>query len=308
MDEITVTVVCMAYNHADYIRDALEGFVAQRTGFPFEVIVHDDASTDGTADIIREYAGRFPDIIRPVFQKENQYSKGIPVTRDSIFPMIRGRYVALCEGDDWWTDPSKLRKQVEALDNHPDADICTHRATRRRKGRFDGWVAPAWRDCVIPVEKVILGGGAHFCATSSYLCRREAYLEWTPMREVRMNDYALAIQASLRGGMVYLNEPMSVYRKGVKGSWTSLNRGNKKIANKEVIIRMLSALDGYTDGKYHDIIVLRQKMFRSDILMIRRDYPRLFSPKRLGINLFRMRSAIGRTIRKWTPILIKRKS
>ena len=160
MDKIKVSVVCLAYNHASYIRDALEGFLSQVTGFPFEVIVHDDASTDGTAGIIRDYSERFPDIIRPVFQKENQYSKGIPIARDFIFPMVRGDYVALCEGDDYWTDPLKLRKQVEALENHPDADICTHRATRRRKGRFRGWVAPAWKDCVIPVEKVILGGGA----------------------------------------------------------------------------------------------------------------------------------------------------
>ena len=90
-----VTVICLAYNHAKYIRDALEGFVSQKTDFPFEVIVHDDASTDGTDRIIREYQARYPDIIKPIFQEKNQYSQGVRITQEFIFPLIRGRYVAL---------------------------------------------------------------------------------------------------------------------------------------------------------------------------------------------------------------------
>ena len=85
-----VTVICLAYNHGPYIRDALEGFVMQKTAFPFEVIVHDDASTDDTPRIIREYACRYPDIIRPVFQTENQYSKGVPISQTFLFPLVRG--------------------------------------------------------------------------------------------------------------------------------------------------------------------------------------------------------------------------
>ena len=105
MDSPKITVLCLAYNHAPYIKDALEGFVSQKTRFSFEVIVHDDASTDGTADIIREYARRYPEIIKPVFQKENQYSRGVAIGPTFCFPLVRGEYVALCEGDDYpkWT-------------------------------------------------------------------------------------------------------------------------------------------------------------------------------------------------------------
>ena len=298
MDKIKVTVICLTYNHVRYIRDALEGFVSQKTGFPFEVIVHDDASTDGTADIIREYQARWPGIIRPVFQSENQYSKGVRIPQTFIFPLVRGEYVALCEGDDYWTDPLKLQRQVEALEAHPEADICVHRAERRLDGRFKGWVAPAWRSGVIPADKVILGGGAGFCATSSILCRSSVYLEDTPMREVVTNDYVLAIQGSLRGGMVYLSEPMSVYRLGVEGSWTSRNKGEAKIANKETLMTMLTRLDEWTGGRHSGAVALRREMFRSDIFLKRRDYLRLYSPKRLGINLHRLRSALGRTLRR----------
>ena len=85
----------------------------QKTDFPFEILIHDDASTDGTADIIREYEAKYPDIIKPIYQTENQYSKGIKVSQVYQFPRAKGKYIALCEGDDYWTDPYKLQKQVD---------------------------------------------------------------------------------------------------------------------------------------------------------------------------------------------------
>ena len=123
MDEIVVSVICMAYNHEAWIRDALEGIVTQQAPFRFEVLVHDDASTDGTVEIIRDYQARYPDLIVPVFQRENQYSRGEPVMQRFVAPLVRGRYVALCEGDDYWTDPFKLAKQVAALEARPEVDI-----------------------------------------------------------------------------------------------------------------------------------------------------------------------------------------
>ena len=298
--KIKVTVICLTYNHVRYIRDALEGFVSQKADFLFEVIVHDDASTDGTADIVREYQARYPGIIRPVFQKENQYSRGVSIPKTFLFPLVRGEYVALCEGDDYWTDPRKLQKQVRALEACPDADICSHKAERRYNGKFKGWVAPRWRDGIIPAEKVILGGGANLCATSSMMCRSEVYLKITPMREIIAIDYVLAIQGSLRGGMVYLNDPMSVYRMGVEGSWTSKYEGELVVNTKETHIDMLSSLDEATGGRFHKAIDLRREMYRTDISVRLRDYRGMCSIKRLGINLHRMGSAAGRALRRWS--------
>ena len=121
---ILVSIRCLAYNHAPYIRQCLEGFVMQKTDFKFEAIVHDDASTDGTSDIIREYAEKYPEIIKPIFETENQYSKHDGSISKIMNAEMRGKYIAKCEGDDYWTDPYKLQKQVDFLEMHPNVVGC----------------------------------------------------------------------------------------------------------------------------------------------------------------------------------------
>ena len=121
---LMVTIRCITYNHEPYIRQCLEGFVMQKTNFRFEAIVHDDASTDGTADIIREYAEKYPDIIKPIYETENQHSKRDGSLRRIMDAHTHGKYVAICEGDDYWIDPLKLQKQVDFLENHSDYGMC----------------------------------------------------------------------------------------------------------------------------------------------------------------------------------------
>lgn len=125
---LMVTIRCIAYNHGPYIRQCLEGFVMQKTNFRFEAIVHDDASTDSTATIIREYAEKYPNIIKPIFETENQYSKyDGSLQRIMDHACMHGKYVALCEGDDYWIDPYKLQKQVDFLESHPEYIYSCHR-------------------------------------------------------------------------------------------------------------------------------------------------------------------------------------
>jgi len=124
MDTPLVSIWTRAYNHAPYIRKCLEGVLMQRTTFPFEYLVYDDASTDGTADIIREYEARYPDVVKPIYQTENQFSTGKKVSSRLLLPRTQGKYIAKCEGDDYWTDPLKLQKQVDFLETHPDYTIC----------------------------------------------------------------------------------------------------------------------------------------------------------------------------------------
>jgi len=121
-----VSVCCTTYNHEKFIQQAIEGFLIQKTTFPFEIIIHDDASTDRTAEIVRRYAEKNPHLIKIILQKENQYKKGMlsgsyfgfePLVRN-VLPIAQGQYIALCEGDDYWTDPTKLQKQKEYLDTH----------------------------------------------------------------------------------------------------------------------------------------------------------------------------------------------
>ena len=124
--EIKVTVRCITYNQKEYIRQCLDGFVMQQTNFRFEAIVHDDASSDGTADIVREYAEKYPDIIKPIFETENQYSKHDGSLGRILNAHTRGKYVALCEGDDYWTNPHKLQKQADFLDANAQCSLTYH--------------------------------------------------------------------------------------------------------------------------------------------------------------------------------------
>lgn len=120
-----VSVCCITYNHEPYIAQALDGFLMQKTSFAFEILVHDDASTDRTADIIREYEKKFPKIIKPIYQKENQYSKGNrAILASFVYPRAKGKYIALCEGDDYWIDENKLQMQVDFLEANPEYGMC----------------------------------------------------------------------------------------------------------------------------------------------------------------------------------------
>ena len=132
--EPMVSICCAAYNHAPYIAQALESFLAQDV--PIEILVHDDASTDGTQDILRDYARRYPDVVRPLFETENQYSRGVAIDPTFNYPRARGKYIALCEGDDCWCDPHKLRRQVDYMEAHPDCTFCfTNGVIRDADGR-----------------------------------------------------------------------------------------------------------------------------------------------------------------------------
>ncbi len=127
-DTPLVSVRCITYNHEPYIAQALDGFLMQKTNFPFEVVVHDDASTDKTADIIREYQAKFPKIIKPIYETENQYSKHDGSLVRIVNAALKGKYVAFCEGDDYWIDENKLQMQVDFLEKNPEYGMCYTKA------------------------------------------------------------------------------------------------------------------------------------------------------------------------------------
>lgn len=120
MTQPLVSISCITYNHEKYIRETIEGFLMQKTTFSIEILIHDDASTDKTAEIIKEYELKYPNLIKPIYQLENQYSKGVSISLTFNFPRAKGKYIALCEGDDFWADPYKLQKQVSFLEDNPE--------------------------------------------------------------------------------------------------------------------------------------------------------------------------------------------
>lgn len=134
---IIVSICCVTYNHASFIRKALDGFLMQEPPSCMpedaklsdwcEILIHDDCSTDGTTEIVRGYAAKYPDVIFPLYEEVNQFTRGGKGRMDLYnYKRVRGRYIAYCEGDDYWTDPHKLQKQVDFMDGHPEYSICFH--------------------------------------------------------------------------------------------------------------------------------------------------------------------------------------
>jgi len=225
-DDVVVSVLCTAYNHEKYIRSALDGFVNQKTNFRYEVLINDDASTDHTAAIIAEYEAKYPDIIKPVYQTENQYSKGVSITKSILFPQSKGKYTAICEGDDYWCDENKLQKQVDFLESHEGYAACVHN-TRLMDCRTGGsW--PMYKgdqDRDLTFKEVVNYSAACF-HTSSILCRREWFCIPDELRANGFGDYPRAVYMRLNGKIHYLKDIMSVYRMFTAGSWTARNQNN----------------------------------------------------------------------------------
>ena len=134
-----VSIICSTYNHGLYISQCLDGFLMQKTNFPFEILIHDDASTDNTPDIIREYEHNQPQVIRPIYQKENKYSKKEDIFAKYQCSRVRGKYIAICEGDDYWIDPLKLQKQIDFLENNPDYGMIytTSKVYNQKEGKIE---------------------------------------------------------------------------------------------------------------------------------------------------------------------------
>lgn len=249
-----VSVICCAYNQEKYIEDALAGFVMQKTSFAFEVLISDDASTDKTAEIIRRYEKEYPDIIRAVYFPENQYSQGISPYL-TLMKMVRGKYIALCEGDDYWISDDKLQKQFETLENHPECDMCAHRAllVRASDRKTIGAVEPRKDEGILSMEEVIAGGG-NFIATNSLFCRTE--LQKNPPRFAAKYsfDYAAQMQGAIRGGIYYLSDTMSAYRRGAEQSWTLYMEKNQDVMKRHIrmMIDMLKMADEDTQYRFSE--------------------------------------------------------
>jgi glycosyltransferase involved in cell wall biosynthesis len=251
--EIMTSICCITYNHENYIANAIESFLMQKTDFSYEILIHDDASTDRTPEIIKQYESKYPDLIKPIYQTENQYSKGVK-TGGFNMERAKGKYIAICEGDDYWTDPYKLQKQVDYMEKNPECSMCVHAAYRvtSDKKKLKSHVRPNRGNKVFTVEEVIEGDGGLF-ATNSILfptvfsTNRPDFYEKGPV-----GDYPLAIYLALQGTVYYIDEFMSAYRVGIKGSWTSrmFSSIERRVAIWDKIVDMLNEINRYSEYKY----------------------------------------------------------
>lgn len=217
-----VSIVCESYNHEPYIRRCIEGFLMQETDFPIEILIHDDASTDGSASIIREYEVKYPGLFRPIYQKENQYSKGVKIWRDIQFPRARGKYIALCEGDDYWTDPLKLQRQVDYLESHSDCSLCFHNSIIHT---YDGsspdrLYSEMIQDRDYSARELLK---LQIPPTASMVFRADLcglYCKTVNRKHLAVGDRPLKVMCAQNGKTHGLSDVMSVYGKH-SGGWTN---------------------------------------------------------------------------------------
>ena len=233
-NKILVSIRCLVYNHEPYLRQCLEGFVMQKTNFRFEAIVHDDASTDGSAEIIREYAEKYPDIIKPIYETENQYSKHDGSLRRIMNAACKGKYIAMCEGDDYWIDPLKLQKQVDFLENNLDYGLVhtyfnyvdikdriitpptkLHKHIQERI--FDGYI---W-------DYYLTNPG--FILTCTCMYRRSLYRE----DEQTFLDTGLFMMIARQSKVHCIRKITSCYRRNPQGAMCS-NHGHVNVQNNRV--------------------------------------------------------------------------
>jgi len=257
-----VSIVCCTYNHEGYIEDAIKGFLGQKTSFSFEIILHDDCSSDKTSEIIKRYANAYPEIIKPIFQLDNQYSKGVRVFFNAS-SYAQGEYLAFCEGDDYWISPHKLQRQVDALRFRPEPEICFHSAIKTI-GDFKSnslFCKYAGGDQIFSVSTIIRCGGS-FMPTASMMIRRSffdrAFSDKTGFFKKHMTGYFYQIFCSLKGGALYIDQPMSVYRSMADGSWSEQMEFNQEYFKKWLsnYLSSLREADMKTNYKYsQDIMV-----------------------------------------------------
>lgn len=220
-DNPLVSVCCITYNHEPCISQAIESFLMQKTNFPFEIIIHDDASTDRTPGIIREYGKKYPDLIKPIYQKENQYSKGIKPNYTFNYPRAKGKYIALCEGDDYWIDPYKLQKQVDFMEANEDYSLCF---TNCKLLDLNGNIMKE-NYLEKQSEKTFTHLDMPTGAPTQTMLFRKKYLNSIPKSYLTApgEDSYLEVWLSICGKVKYHNFNSAVYRITNQGVYTGLN-------------------------------------------------------------------------------------
>ena len=294
-----VCIRCNTYNHSKYILDALNGFVHQQTSFPFIVFLQDDASNDGEQDIIRSFVKEQFEIdnCNVAYNKETEYAyisyaqhkinkncfilvhylkfNHYQIGKQTLHYLGQWRnnikYEAICEGDDYWTDPLKLQKQVEFMEHHPDYTMCCTDAVISAGHKELDWKR-YYKNCQIPTKDIIMGGGL-FIQTATLLYRLNLVLDGTypeSAKKCHVGDYPLQIFAALNGKVYWFSEKTSVYRYQVENSWTHSNKTEKcndnKVKGWQSEITMLKEMDHFSKRVYHDVFNKRIATYVFEIL------------------------------------------
>jgi glycosyltransferase involved in cell wall biosynthesis len=286
---ILVSINCITYNHEAYIRDAIEGFLMQRTDFEFEILLGEDCSTDNTRKMIEEYVRLYPNKIQLITSDKNV---GVMENMNRVFKNSKGKYIALCEGDDYWTDPLKLQKQVDYMEQNPNCTLCFHNAevvdfnNNRTNRNVVPWLKTNRKyvkeNHIYSAGELALLG---YIPTASYLFPKhllENLPEWCYHAVV--GDNVIKLITSNHGYAYYINETMCVYRFGVEGSATTRwvkenNTEARQINHCQGFIDLFDHFNSFSNFIYENEIDTVKKIFEFQILVIKREIKSMKNPR-----------------------------
>lgn len=260
-DKIVVSICTLTYNHEDFIKDCIEGILTQETNFAFELLIHDDASTDNTQNIIKEYTSKYPLIIKPIYQTVNQHSQGINPSVFYNYPRANGDYIAWCEGDDYWIDKNKLTLQIEMMQNNPQCELSFHSAVQvdYSHDKIDDEIIGVYgnQNAIIPLEDIM---HKHYgmIPTASCIVNQKVKKELLSFQKERpylsIGDLYMQFFGAKNAGALYIHKIMSVYRICTKESWSHNIKEyvDKRIQHELAMIRSYRELNQLTNNMYEE--------------------------------------------------------
>lgn len=316
MGKTKVSVVCLTYNHERYLEKCLEGFVSQKTDFAYEVFVHDDASTDNTVSVIERYAKKYPEIIKPLYERENQYSKGKNITSNIVLTLVESEYVAICEGDDYWIDENKLQNQVDALDNYSQCHMCVCR-TRvvNESGEETKKMMPR---ITIPSGLIDSKKFLEYCNyntfhTSGLVMRTSDMKEYFEndrffAKNCPVGDIPYRLYFASLGPVFYVSNIMTCYREGSISSVQkiTLSTLSKKIEMHKKLIKTYSRFDEFTNYQYSNFCREKKLLHEFGILYCEGKYRSLLDSKYRNIfKYMNYKRKIDIVVSAFFPLLAK---
>jgi glycosyltransferase involved in cell wall biosynthesis len=250
-DKTYISVICITYNQDIYIRDAIDSFLAQITEYKFEIIIHDDVSTDSTIGILKRYQQKYPSIIKLILQTTNQFSININLPFKNTIAIAKGEYLALCEGDDFWSSEKKLSLQVNELNLHKSMNLCFHPSVHLSENNMR--LGPKYtRGQQITCAELIVSD-FHLCASASMMFRKSVFADLSFLNGMSIGDFYLRIIAA-QNGAIYINKEMCIYRVNSQGSWSESNHNDVQKITSSIssFYNELKVFDVYLNSRYQE--------------------------------------------------------
>lgn len=296
--DVCVAIHCFTFNQKQYIHECIDSFLNQQVNFNVKIYIHDDASTDGTTEIVQQYHEKYPDVVVPVIQKTNTYkeTKRIIHMQKKLSALGKEKYVALCEGDDYWNDPLKLFLQVYAL-NHNNASFCVHRVlvSYDDSPRYEFLPSSRQKTSLLSRTKFVKTILKEYSfQTSSYVIRKDLYdryLEKYPdyLLKIPTDDEAMLLYFGSHSDVIYLHRIMSNYRKFLPQSWSSINKNvakEQRTIYRSNIIYAIEQFNADTSGVYNKYCVKKINNLRLLNLINENNYQKILDDRNLSKAFF----------------------